>query len=126
MVLLPYKGEVRMIINCKYCRKELKNISPYIYEGLAVDCIKELENLISTESNRCDCKIERDKEFKDNFYQRWNPSKGSHEDVRYASYDENKYPYRKYLQNDCDDCPKNNGTGFDYDSLNCRSCLGYV
>ena len=112
-----------MIIECKYCNKVLKDI-PFSYEGKAMDSIKKLNELIHQESDNCECKVEREKKQKDEFYKRWDSGGGTFQDVRFAPYDSNKYPYREHLKNDCSGCPNDCGVGFNWDSLTCRKCLG--
>jgi len=58
-------------------------------------------------------------------FEKWDAQQGKFIDIRYSTYDEQKYPNRKYLKNDCDGCDKNNGIGYDFDSLSCRRCIGF-
>jgi hypothetical protein len=58
-------------------------------------------------------------------FKKWDVKQGKFIDIRYESYDKQEYPYRKYLKNNCNDCPDNVGIGYDHDSLFCRKCIGF-
>jgi len=39
-------------------------------------------------------------------FKKWDAQQGKFIDIRYSTYDEQKYPNRKYLKYDCDGCDK--------------------